>query len=320
MSTHLGNAQRIADTLGIERREATMWAGRVEGLKVRVEALSAEPDGGACVVVAIPRPLAVGCLACTGPSVAPLGRTPAIAFHHRRLDTFLVLGAAEPEVARAILCACADDIIALEGANLRITDRTIELSETLLYTPDLLAQQVPKMIALARRLVRERAEWEARHETRIAPIWSELATEARMNWDADRSRITGELYGARVDAQITSDVGVLFARVRSRWPSLHRGLSMAWQTRRPTEVPVRTDPHAWPSDAPMSYEATYATQLIASTGAALSLDDRGAVARLPDVHRADRDHRTPMVRLFRAVTMLTRELLAPPSTRGGVYR
>lgn len=321
MSPPFLKAGKIADALGLEWRDGA-WSGRIDGLKVRVEGgdVRDSPEY-ARIVVSLPRSLRLGCLACTGPQLRAPETVQAIPFGHHRLDTFLVLAAAETEVARAILCACADDIIALQGAGLTIDDRTIALTEHAFYSAEVFAEQAPAMVALARRLVRERGDWEACFETAIAPLWSRLAAEAEMAWDADRSRISGEVYGARIDAQVTSEVGALAVRFRSRWPSLGRSIGFDWEGGRPTEVPEWKRPREWPISEPLSYEATYATRLIASTGAALSLDDDGAVARLPDLHRARRDHDVHMERVFHAMLTLTRELLAPSSLGGGgLYR
>jgi hypothetical protein len=293
--------------LRMREREPGLWAGRFEGLPLEI-AISYPYDDRSVTTMtckhAASLRLGMFVRSATAPGASEHEDVPTVSDVHPRLDTALTLRAAEPVVARAILVESMSELLAalaIDSPELIIDDEMLSVRS---FGG---AEETAKtLVRLSKRLASARSEWEAVYETAIEPLWSRLAREADLTWDADRSRITGERYGAEITVRVTTRVGALGTRLRVKWP----------------ERPLTANLHfpASPDDPEGAEQALRpasmaAARRIASSGAAVTITSTGLEARLGRV--ADTDE--IMEPLLRGTLALIESELGPQLPTGA-YR
>lgn len=334
------SAAENAEALGLEPIDGIEWAGTRNDLAFglvtqRPQLLAPEAEVRLFCVHATP--LRLGMVAETPPSWGvsdPLDHFPRVAIDDRRLDDVLRLRAAEQVIARALVTSTANVLVTLLGDGILVVDdQHVWITLPPDARPSEVAAIADRMTDLSSRMTAERVGWEADFETAIAPVWSRLAAGAGLVWSADSSTIVGDWHGARVEARIDAEPCRLYTEVYAEWPSLDRGLEIERRATRgaiASAPPESSDvealarafdrelsgrPTGEGSDEELPAAALHAALSIATTGASLTIDDTGLVARIDSV--ADTD--ATMVPLFRGALTIAKALVAP-GVPTGLYR
>jgi hypothetical protein len=299
------STEDMAEALALEPVEQHVWGGVRDGLSFGLRSapkLVFGPALDATLWCEHSVPLRLGILAQTRPPWGhdPLVQLPEIAIEDRRLESKLSLRAREAVIARELVVEPANLLVTmLDDGVLSIDDQCVWI--TLDRRPDAreLRAIADRMTDLSTRLSRARADWEASFETAMAPVWARIAAGTGMKWNADASTLSGELRGASVEARVDGEPGVLFTEVYVEWDTLDRGLSITRSARRgqPCDPPPPvTEVAALTAAFERAFEGgepelpagvLHGALSIASTGASLTIDDDGLVARIDEVADAD---------------------------------
>lgn len=154
------------------------------------------------------------------------------------------------------------------------------------------------LIELSRALVAAREAERAAFEAAIAPVWSELAERFELAWSPERSTLTGARRGVKLELRVDGEPGLLYTELYLEWPTLRRGLAIDRRGARGAAGPTVSENQSAPveraftsshraragaTSAALSVDVMRGALEIGATGASLTIDDTGLVARLDEV-------------------------------------
>nr|MDQ3037795.1 hypothetical protein [Myxococcota bacterium] len=162
-----------------------------------------------------------------GVRTATIGKRKDLRFGERELDARIRARASEETVARALLRASAQRLLALapEG-ELAVDDQRAWLARTSAGSREVSERLLDGLVELSRTLVAARAITRAAFESSIAPVWSEVAERFELAWSPERSTLSGERRGVKLEARVDGEPGLLYTELYLEWSTLGRGLAI----------------------------------------------------------------------------------------------